>query len=390
MCGQDEFVTAVTNRPALGNFPPVQWTEWTMTGLGRVAPAGLDNIFTAMCGSCANENAFKAAFMAYATREKNGEATFTPEELGSCMRNAAPGSPQYSILSFNSGFHGRLFGSLSATRSKPIHKLGIPAFDWPAVDWPQLRYPLEENERENRAEEQRALDEVEAAIRARKHTGQDVAAVVIEPIASEGGDVHASDAFFVALRQLCRKLDTYFIVDEVQTGGGATGELWASNHWGLGAADAPDFVTFSKKMQAAGFYHRLETRANLPYRSFSTWLGQPTATLQARTILDVMARDGLLANVRATGTVLYEGLAELSTRFPDKVANLRGRGKGTFIAFDCATPAQRDALLAALRQRGINVGGNGSRSVRLRPMLIFQPQHADIFLAALAEVLAAL
>lgn len=358
-----------------------------MGGLGKVAPAGLDNIFTAMCGSCSNENAFKAAFMAYATREKKGEATFTPEELGSCMRNAAPGSPQYTILSFNAGFHGRLFGSLSATRSKPIHKLGIPAFDWPSVDWPQLRYPLAEHVRENAAEEARALAQVEEAVAARKGTGQDVAAVVIEPIASEGGDVHASDAFFRALRQLCRRLDTYFIVDEVQTGGGATGRLWASDHWGLSAADAPDFVTFSKKMQAAGFYHRLETRANLPYRSFSTWLGQPTATLQARTILDVVRRDGLLDNVQAAGAELYGGLASLASRFPEKVANLRGQGKGTFLAFDCASPAQRDALLLALRQRGVNVGGNGSQSVRLRPMLVFQPRHAAIFLDALEKVL---
>jgi hypothetical protein len=77
------------------------------------------------CGSCANESAFKAAFMTYRHRQRqsSGEPEFTPEEMSSCMRNAAPGSPDLTVLSFTSAFHGRLFGSLSATRSKAIHKV---------------------------------------------------------------------------------------------------------------------------------------------------------------------------------------------------------------------------------------------------------------------------
>lgn len=61
------------------------------------------------------------------------------------MKNQAPGSPSLSILSFKKGFHGRMFGSLSATRSKPIAKLDIPAFDWPAAISPMYKYPLEEH-----------------------------------------------------------------------------------------------------------------------------------------------------------------------------------------------------------------------------------------------------
>lgn len=164
------------NRPALGSFPPVQWAEWLNTGLMKVAPTGLDNLMTTLCGSSANENAFKAAFMAYRARERN-HAEFTQEELGaylpclftlsranaldSCMVNQKPGSPDLTILSFKSGFHGRLFGSLSATRSKAIHKVDIPAFDWPVASFPQLQYPLEEFVKENEAEEKRCLDEYE-------------------------------------------------------------------------------------------------------------------------------------------------------------------------------------------------------------------------------------
>ena len=71
-----------------------------------------------------------------------------------------PGSPKLSVLSFMGGFHGRCFGSLSATHSSPIHKLDIPAFDWPVAPFPQLRYPLEEFERENRQEEEKCLEQV--------------------------------------------------------------------------------------------------------------------------------------------------------------------------------------------------------------------------------------
>lgn len=77
------------------------------------------------------------------------------------MVNQKPGSPDLTVLSFTSGFHGRLFGSLSATRSKAIHKVDIPAFDWPVAPFPQLQYPLEEYVKENEAEEKRCLEAYE-------------------------------------------------------------------------------------------------------------------------------------------------------------------------------------------------------------------------------------
>ena len=76
--------------------------------------------------SCANEVAFKAAFMRYASKKRGGNSVpFTAEELTSCMKNQAPGSPEYSILSFEGSFHGRTFATLSATRSKEVHKLDM-------------------------------------------------------------------------------------------------------------------------------------------------------------------------------------------------------------------------------------------------------------------------
>ena len=72
------------------------------------------------------------------------------EELETTMLNLPPGSPKYSFLSFKSGFHGRLLGALSATRTNPLHKVDFPAFDWPAAEPPRYRYPLSENVEYNR------------------------------------------------------------------------------------------------------------------------------------------------------------------------------------------------------------------------------------------------
>lgn len=105
MARSDEFVTAAMNRPAIGSFPPAKWAEWIQTGIGapQFRPKGLDQVYTAMCGSCANESAFKAVFIAYQARLRGQDVAFTNEELTSCMTNKAPGSPSLSILSFTKG-----------------------------------------------------------------------------------------------------------------------------------------------------------------------------------------------------------------------------------------------------------------------------------------------
>jgi len=103
-----------------------------------------------------------------------------------------------------------------------------------------------------------------------------VAAVIIEPVLAEGGDKHASDAYFRQLRLIAKKHGAYFIVDEVQTGVGATGKFWAHEHWGLTEGEEPDFVTFSKKMQASGIYHKKDLRPLQSYRIYGTWMVCPT------------------------------------------------------------------------------------------------------------------
>ncbi|KAA1080207.1 4-aminobutyrate transaminase [Puccinia graminis f. sp. tritici] len=383
----DEFVQLAMNRPALGSFPPANWDHIVSTGLLKVAPRGLNQLFTMMCGSCANEGALKAAFFAYRQRERGGGLSqFSAEELKSCMNNTQPGSPDLVAMSFRSGFHGRLFGSLSLTRSKAIHKIDVPAFDWPAVEFPRLKYPLADHEAENKKIEEDAIIKVEETIVEWNAKGRSVAALIVEPIQSEGGDFHASPAFFRKLREVTLKHHVYLIVDEVQTGVAATGHFWAHEKWGL--TTPPDFVTFSKKMQAAGFFHAPETRPTQPYRNYNTWMGTPTEILKARAIIEVIQDQGLIEHVSAVGKYLYQGLDELSKSVGQgKIINLRGQDSGTFLAFDCSNSETRDRFVQQMKLAGVNVGGCGDQTVRLRPMLVFEKIHADIFLNTAEKVL---
>lgn len=375
------MITSLINRPALGNFPSADWSHILKTGILKAAPKGLNQVFTAMAGSDANETAYKAAFMYYRQLQRGGpEVEFTAEELESTMNNKGPGSPQLSILSFKSAFHGRLFGSLSTTRSKPIHKLDIPAFDWPQATFPQLKYPLEDHVQENAAEEKRCLEEVEHLI---KTFHNPVAAVMVEPIQSEGGDNHASPAFFQGLRDITKRNKVLFIVDEVQTGVGATGKFWAHDHWNL--STPPDMVTFSKKAQTAGYYYgNPALRPNKPYRQFNTWMGDPSRALIFRGIIEEVERLNLVENTRTTGDYLYAGLERLAQKYPEHFQNLRGKNQGTFIAWD--TP-KRDEFLVKAKTVGVNIGGSGAQAVRLRPMLVFQKHHADILLESLEKII---
>lgn len=375
-----EMASAIINRPALGNFPQHDWADILESGILAVAPKGLNQVFTAQAGSDANELAYKAAFMYRRQQERGGaNVDFTEAEMASSLTNQSPGAPDLSILSFKKGFHGRLFGSLSTTRSKPIHKLDIPAFDWPVAPFPDLKYPLDQYTAENQAEEQRCLAETERLI---QEWHSPPAAVVVEPVQSEGGDNHASPAFFQGLRDITKKHNVLFIVDEVQTGVGATGKFWAHQHWNL--STPPDMVSFSKKAQTAGYYFgNDDLKPNKPYRQFNTWMGDPARAILFRAIIQEIERLDLVNNTAITGDYLYGGLQRLGEKYPAEIQNLRGQGQGTFIAWDSP---RRDEVLKKAKGVGINIGGSGERAVRLRPMLIFQQKHADLLLEGLEKV----
>ncbi|XP_062550266.1 4-aminobutyrate aminotransferase, mitochondrial-like [Armigeres subalbatus] len=379
----DHNLKSLINRPALGVFPGEDWPGKLQNVLMSVAPKGLDYLTTMMCGSCSNENAFKNIFIWYQSVQRGENVQFTQEEINSCMVNQTPGAPKLSILSFHGAFHGRTMGTLSTTHSKYIHKIDIPSFDWPIAPFPKYKYPLEEHVRENAQEDARCLAEVQDLFEKYAKKGIPVAGVIIEPIQSEGGDNEASPEFFQQLQRITKKNGAALLIDEVQTGGGPTGKIWCHEHFNLDSP--PDVVTFSKKMQLGGYFHSLNLTPQLPYRVFNTWMGDPGKVLLLESILNVIKSEALLQNVEKTGAKLKQGLLQAQKDFPHLLNSVRGRG--TFLAVNCANAKMRDDAVSALKQKGVLSGGCGDLSIRFRPALIFQEKHVDIFLDKFNQVL---
>lgn len=372
----------LVNRPALAIMPPIDTKQLLERTLLRVMPKGMDCVQTMMCGSCSVENAFKAAMIKYRA-DQRGEYLPTEIELDTCMRSEEPGTPDLTILSFKTAFHGRTFGSLSATRSKGIHRVDIPLLDWPAADFPMLKYPLHENEAENREIENRALDTVREQIKMYNERGRHVAAAIVEPIQAEGGDNYATPYFFRELQKILKEYNVAFIVDEVQTGGGATGKFWAHEHWDL--PEAPDMVTFAKKMLIGGFFYQQEFLPKQAYRIFNTWMGDPARNALLESVLDTVENDKLIERTQSAGRVLMNGLVEAQNKYPGLISN--ARGLGTFLAVSCPSPERRDEFVTLLRESGLSMSGCGTDSIRFRPALIFNESHSKLLLEILDSTL---
>eukprot|EP00358_Blepharisma_japonicum_P003420 CAMPEP_0202946516 /NCGR_PEP_ID=MMETSP1395-20130829/9294_1 /ASSEMBLY_ACC=CAM_ASM_000871 /TAXON_ID=5961 /ORGANISM="Blepharisma japonicum, Strain Stock R1072" /LENGTH=323 /DNA_ID=CAMNT_0049647165 /DNA_START=360 /DNA_END=1332 /DNA_ORIENTATION=- len=308
-----------------------------------IAPKGLTEVIPSCgCGAGANEYAYKLAF-AYAMKKNRNGASPSTQELEDALHNKGN---DLAILSFKSSFHGRTFGALTSTQSKPIHKLGLPTFDWPSIQFPDIKHPYAENEVHNKAEENRALAELEIAF---KTSSKQIAGVVIEPILGEGGDKFASPEFYIGLQDIVHRHGALVIADEVQTGVGATGKFWGHEHWGP-LAD-PDIVTFAKRMQISGIFYKPHLRADRAYSIYNSWHGDPIRLLNLKTVIEVMEEEDLMAMSRRTGSVLKNGLMELQRRFP--ISNVRGLG--SFMAFDLDDGKTAEGLVDEMIKAGIIV-----------------------------------
>ncbi|KAL1502455.1 hypothetical protein ABEB36_007594 [Hypothenemus hampei] len=378
----DHKLRALINRPALGVFPGHDWPEKLRSVLLNVSP-GLPQVMTMMCGSCSNENAYKALFFGYRNRERGENVDFSDLELTSCMINKSPGAPQLSLLSFHGAFHGRTLATLATTHSKAIHKIDVPSLDWPIAHFPIYKYPLDENIKENQAEDNKCLAEVEDLIDQYKKKGIPVAGIVVEPIQSEGGDNEASPEFFQNLQKIAKRNGAGLLIDEVQTGAGATGKMWCHEYFNL--ESPPDIVTFSKKMLTGGFFHNLEMKPKQPYRIFNTWLGDPGKIFLLEAVLKVIKQQNLLEQVLKTGNKLKSGLLSLEKQHSNLLNSTRGRG--SFLAINAVDTKLRDNIVAKLKSKGVIVGACGDHSIRLRPSLTFQDHHADILLDRFGQVI---
>lgn len=368
----DAFVRGSINPTSSPFCPASTWIE-LLDQLAAYAPKGMSKIFCVDAGTEGIENALKAAFIVHGERRRAAAGRpvnpleLSAEEQQAILENAGSDAV---IVSFSGAFHGRTLGSLSCTHSKTIHKADIPAFNWPIAPFPASRFPLARYAEENAAREAEALA---ALARVFDQHGPRIAGVLVEPVQSEGGDRHASPAFFRAVQEMCGQAGCAFILDEVQTGGGIAGTFWL--HEQLELPRPPDLLAFGKKMQMGGFFAAEPYNIRQFGRMYQTRNGDRARAMLALTTLQVIDEEKLLDSVRAVGAHFLAGLEELAARYPALLSEPRGRG--FLLAVDLPTTAARDDFLKRALRRGVFATYTGSRSVRLRPHLILSKADAD-------------
>lgn len=272
------------------------------------------------------------------------------------------GRDRFEILAFERSFHGRTLFTVSAT--------GQPKY-WEGFE-PMV--PGIVHARFN------DLDSVREKISAQ------TAAILVEPIQGEGGVRPATREFLQGLREIADREGILLIFDEVQTGIGRTGWLFAHQHYGV----EPDVMTLAKALGNGIPVGAMCTRARfaevlVPGTHASTFGGNPLATRCAVEVLDVLLEEGRLEQVRTTGEYLQARLVEMARRLgPEKVAEVRGLG----LLWGVELPVAATPIIARCRELGVLVNAAGEKVVRLAPPLIIEHVQVDEAVAALERAIA--
>ncbi len=347
---RDRIATAAINKPANSDIYTTYMAEFVETFARLVVPSSLNqHMFFIEGGALGIENAVKAA-MDWKIRKNLRKGLGT--ERGT------------QIMHLREAFHGRTGYTLSLTNTADPRKTQFfPKFDWPRIDSPKLRFPVDDDVEQR---EQAAIDQAKQFLANRK---DDIAAFIMEPIQGEGGDNHFRPEFFRAMRQLCDENDMLLIFDEVQSGAGLTGKMWAYEHYGV----EPDMICFGKKTQVCGFAagRRLfdidDNVFSVSSRINSTWGGNLTDMVRSQRYFEVIDEEGLVDNAATVGAYFLSELQRFGDEFPNLVSNVRGRGLMT--AFDLPSGDVRDAALKAFMANDVMVLSSGHRSARFRPPL---------------------
>ena len=360
-------------KPSLSDIYTVEYA-WFVDVFARLAmPPAFTHAFFVEGGAMGIENALKTAFD---WKVRRNQAKGVAGERGT------------QVIHLQHAFHGRSGYTLSLTNTDPVKTDHFPKFRWPRVPAPSLRFPVTPDvEREVAAAEQESLDQVRRAFSDHE---DDIAALIVEPIQGEGGDNHFRGEYLRALEALCRANDCFFVVDEVQTGVGLTGRLWAYEHFGL----TPDALAFGKKTQVCGCLvgplvdREPENVFKVSSRINSTWGGSLVDMVRAARYLEIIEAERLVDNARVVGDHLLLGLRGLEKELGGLVTNARGRG--LMIAFDLKDKDTRDRAQARILDNGLLVLTCGSRSIRFRPPLDLRTAEADAALDIVRKSLKAL
>ena len=359
MENKDRLTHAALNKVTNSDVYSTEMAEFVETVARIAQPDYLPYAFYVEGGTLAVENALKVSFD-WKVRKNLA---------------AGKGAKGGKVLHFKDCFHGRSGYTMSLTDSPdPRKTLYFPKFDWPRVLNPKITFPLDEAAVAEA--EIQSITEIKAAIHANP---DDIAALIIEPIQGEGGDNYFREEFFRALRTICDENEILFIFDEVQTGIGLTGKMWAHQHYGEDCR--PDIICFGKKTQICGIFvsDRIDDVENNVFhessRLNSTFGGNIADMVRFTLYLEVIEKEGLVQTAAENGEYVLDKLQALQNKYGDVVSN--SRGKGLFCAFDLPNGDMQDNLLSLIADEGALMLGCGTHSIRFRPHLNISQDEID-------------
>jgi len=354
------LLAALTN-PSNSDIYTTQYAHFVETFSRVGIPDYLPHAFFISGGALAIENAIKVA-MDWKV-QKNFAKGYT-KEIG------------FKVIHFEHAFHGRSGYTMSLTNTIPNKTKWYAKFDWPRVSLPQMNFPYSDSNHEDLLRrEELSLLQIKKAFELNK---DDVCAIIIEPVQSEGGDNHVRKEFLEQLRRLADENEAMLIYDEVQTGVGLTGKFWCHEHFGENAR--PDILAFGKKMQVCGILagkkvDEIEDNVfNVSSRINSTWGGSLVYMVRSAKIMEIIEQDNLCENAAETGSYLQNELIRISEKHP-VISNVRG--KGLLTAFDFPDKVTRDKFIHLGLEKNVMFLGCGDRSIRFRPALIIEKKHID-------------
>ncbi|BBD57427.1 4-aminobutyrate aminotransferase [Nostoc sp. HK-01] len=279
------------------------------------------------------------------------------------------------IVAFLGAFHGRTYGAMSLTASKTVQRANFGALVPGVTHIPYGTHA--------------SLDYLEKQLFNTILPPQEVAAIFVEPIQGEGGYIVPEDGFLQRIRDICDRYGILMVVDEVQSGMGRTGRLFATEHWGV----MPDIITTAKGLASGLPLGAILARPELmtwpPGSHATTFGGNPVACAAGLATLRLL-ESGLMTNATQMGELLQAGLTQLHQRFPKMSLP---RGKGLMVAVDLVDEAGnynsklRDRIIQEAFLRGLLLLGCGKAAIRFCPPLIIDSNQIQTALEILSDIL---
>jgi len=292
------------------------------------------------------------------------------EAIETAIKLARHATGRQYLVAFLGGFHGRTYGAVTLTASKAKYHAGFGPM-LPGV----FHVPYGSA----------GLDELEQRVFKRLVPATEVAAIVVEPIQGEGGYVVPDDEFLPRLRRICDQHGILLIADEVQSGAGRTGKMWAIEHWDV----QPDILCLAKGIASGMPISAAVARADVMAawqagHHGSTFGGNPVSCAAGLATIEAL-RGGLIENAAARGEQALAGLRELAARHGELVDDVRG--KGLMIGVQLTSGDTAEAVQWAAFQRGLLVLEAGDNVVRMSPPLVVTADEVDTAVRLFAEAL---